>query len=241
MSRTALAIALMIIAIALGGTATILITHHPYVTSVDLGEDTADAKTSFRSCRRMPHGRSNSSRANTSHWNDASARLAFGNDNESWPWKIQHEVLLLEARSWWHTHILASQFSDLEFGQVEVGKTVEGRDAVVWSYYIKCGSCHGGPNGVLAWASNNTYLWNEKWYDAFSGTVNAKLPADGYPDTPASLAWVNGRTELGYDAAVYGPEDANCCPTAGRVIADLAVKDGHVALDDAFTFVPSTK
>jgi hypothetical protein len=155
----------------------------------------------------------------------------------TWP---GHEVLLLQSRSWWHTKIVAALFSDLDFNTVDLGKTSEGNDAIVWSYWIKCGSCHGGPNGVLAWSgTSNAYLWNEHWSDAFSSLAGAKLPDDDYADTPATLSWVDAGKELGYEAAVYGPHDANCCPNAGRIAADLIVKDGHLALQDGFIFSPS--
>jgi hypothetical protein len=82
-------------------------------------------------------------------------------------------------------------------------------------------------------------MWNENWFDSFSSLAQAKVPADDYLDSPASLTWVGSHTELGYSAAVYGPKDANCCPSAGQVVADLIVKDGRIALHDGFIFLPT--
>jgi hypothetical protein len=242
MWRTLFVTALILCAIVFGGSTTLYITHHPLVTSVDLGEDTADAKASFRTCRLHASWPVELKPGEHLTLERRVCPVGFrkDDDDEGWPWKVQHEVLLLESRNWWHARIVAAQFSDLDFTVVDVGKTSEGRDAVVWSYFIKCGSCHGGPNGVLAWsASSNAYLWNEKWFDPFSKMVDAKLPDEDYADTPASLGWENLGTELGYGAAVYGSGDANCCPNAGHIVADLVVKDGHVTLKDGFTFLPN--
>jgi hypothetical protein len=244
MSRVALATAVILGAIALGASSVLFINHHPYVTAVDLSEDTADAKASFRACRLYASWPVELKPDEHLTLERRVCPVGFhkSEDDEDWPSKVQHEVLLLESRSWWHTKIVAALFSDLDFNNIDIGKTAEGNDAIVWSYWIKCGSCNGGPNGVLAWSpSNNAYLWNQNWFDTFSSLTNAKLPEGDYPDSPAALSWVSLATELGYDERVYGPGDANCCPNAGNLYADFVVKDGRVTLHDGFTFYPTIK
>jgi hypothetical protein len=243
MWRAALATAVILGATVLGGVAAIGIAKRPYVTSVDLGQDTADAKASLRACRLYASWPVELKPGEHLTLERRVCPIGFHKreDDGDWDWKVQHEVLLLESRSWWHAKVVAALFSDLDFTIVDIGKTVEGNDAIVWSYWIKCGSCHGGPNGVLAWsATSNAYLWNENWFDAFSSLANAKLPEGDYPDSPAALSWV-GPTELDYDKRVYGPGDANCCPSAGHLYADLVVKDGRVTLHNGFTYFPTTK
>jgi len=241
MIRATILIVILAGTLVLGCGATLLIIHHPLVTSVDLGEDTADAKASFRACRLYASWPVELKPGEHLTLERRICPVGFHKNEDEYDWPgLQHEVLLPESRRWWHTKIVAAQFSDLDFYTVELGKTSEGREAVVWSYYIMCGSCHGGPNGVLAWsASSNAYLWNENWFDAFSEQVKSKLPEDDYADTPASLGWENSGPLLMYDKRVYNPKDANCCPSAGQIAADFVVKDGHVTLDDKFTFLPN--
>jgi hypothetical protein len=242
MIRAFIFAALLVGTLALGCGATIFITHHPFLSSFDLGEDTADAKASFRACSLYASWPVELKRGEHLTLERRICPVGFHKkeEDEGWPFKLQHEVLLLESKHWWRTQIISAQFSDLDFTIVEVGKTSEGRDAVLWSYFIKCGSCHGGPNGVLAWSTTSSaYLWNENWFDSSSKLVEAKLPEDNFADSPASLTWENHKTQLAFDEAVYGPKDANCCPTAGRISADFIIKDGHINLDGSLTYSPS--
>ena len=242
MWRTALATALIIGAALFGGFTAAFVAHHPYVTAAELGKDTVDAKASLRACRLYSSWpvELKPGEQLTLERRICPGRFRQDEDDEGWPGGVQHEVLLLESRNWWHTKIVSARFSDLDFTMVEVGKTAGGSDAVIWSYSIKCGSCHGGPNGVLVWSPRSaSYDWNENWFDSFSSMVRGKLPTEDYPDSPASLTWENLGRQLGYSSAVYDPGDANCCPSAGRIVGDLSIKGGSLILDNGFTFVPS--
>jgi hypothetical protein len=242
MWRAALAIVLIICATLLGGSTVAFIAHHPYVTTAALGKDAADAKASYRVCRLYASWPVELKPGDHLTLERRICPVGFhqDEDDEGWPGGTQHEVLLLESRNWWHTKIVSALFSDLDFTMVDVGKTADGSDAVIWSYFIKCGSCHGGPNGILAWSpKSKTYDWNKDWFDPFSSMVKDKLPSEDYPDSPASLAWENPGTHLGYRSAVYGPRDPNCCPSAGSVVGDLSIKGGSLILDDGFTFLRS--
>jgi hypothetical protein len=241
MRRPILATASLLCAALIGGSVAIYIAHHPFVTSTDLGPNTVDAKTSFHLCRLYASWPVELKAGEPLVVERRVCPVGFHKteDDEGWISPVHHEVLLLESRRLWRTKIVSARFSDLDFA-VDIGKTEEGRDAVLWSYFIKCGSCHGGPNGVLAWSGkSDAYLWNEKWFDSFSALAQAKLPADDYPDSPAQLTWESDGRELGYAAAVYRPGDPQCCPNGGRVVADFVVKDGSLALKDGFTFLAS--
>jgi len=241
MWRIALVTALIIGASFSGGIAITFAAKHPYVSATGLGEDTTDAKASFRACRLYASWPVELKKGEHLTLERRICPIGFhkDEDDENWPGGAQHEVLLLESSNLWRIKIVSALFSDLDFTTVEVGKTAEGFDAVIWSYFIKCGSCHGGPNGVLAWSPKiRSYAWNENWADSFSSMVTAKLPTEDYPDSPASLSWVNLGTQLGYSSAGYAPGDPNCCPSAGRIVGDLSIRGGSLVLDDGFTFVP---
>jgi hypothetical protein len=242
MGRASFTFVLFLCALLLGAGTAIFIIHHPFVTSADLGDDSLDAKASFRVCRLYASWPVELKRGEPLILERRVCPAGFhsSDDDEDWSPPAQHEVLLLESRNWWHVKVVSAKFSDLDYVVVDVGKTVEDRDAVLWSYFIKCGSCHGGPNGVLAWSdTKNSYLWNEKWFDPYSESAQAKLPESDYPDSPITLTWVGSKTELEYDAAVYGESDAHCCPNGGHLEADFVVEDGIVKLKDQFTFLPS--
>lgn len=241
MRRTTLAVALVISTALFGGYAAVFLAHHPYLTTADLGVDTPDAKASFRDCRLYASWPLELKQGEHLILERRICPNGFHKDEDDQGWlgdPVQHEVLLLESRNWWHTTIVSALFSDLDFTTVDVGKAADGSDAVIWSYFIKCGSCHGGPNGVLVWSpKTNSYEWNKNWFDPFSSVVTSKLPSGDYPDSPASLAWENLNRQLSYDKPVYGPGDAHCCPSAGNIVGDFSIKGGSLVLDDGFTFV----
>jgi hypothetical protein len=157
-------------------------------------------------------------------------------DDADWPWPEAHQVLLLERRRRWQTAIVSALYSDLNFRRVEPGR-IEGSntDAVLWSYNIKCGSCHGGPEGILMWNDGGErYEWNAEWLGnkPQSVTIEAALPENYYLDEAESLFWSEDRSGLYLRSAVHSPADAHCCPEGGSLNASIKIQNGKLTLTD---------
>jgi hypothetical protein len=157
-------------------------------------------------------------------------------DDDGWPWPYEHQVLLLERRTRWHLEIVSALFSELNFRRVEPGKLEDSNtDAVLWSYMIKCGSCHGGPEGVLVWNNvDKRYDWNASWLRDKSQVkaIEAALPVDHYLDEAESLFWSEDRSAMFLRSAVHAPGDAHCCPEGGNVSASINIQNGKLKLSD---------
>jgi hypothetical protein len=128
MIRVTALIASLLAALALGCAGALLISHHPLVASVDLGKDTSDAKSALTVCRLYASWPVELKPGEHLTLERRICPVEFhkNEDDTDWVSPVQHEVLLLEDRRWWKTQIVAVLFSDLDFTQVEVGKTLEG-------------------------------------------------------------------------------------------------------------------